>query len=550
MLDMVVGRALCAVAGLATLTTTVAAYAESKCHVVELDFQPAEIATGAAMRAPSQIVVWVEDKTGNYVDTVFITQQTGTYGLGNRPGRMDFNSAPLWPYGKRTSTFPVWAEKKPERFDEIIFQDGAENNLSHRVEQSSLDPHFCRPMQPTGGDGVKFDAMTCASPSSTHTDKGVRSELAKSKYPPRQDMVRAEEDAPDLDTFPEMNPYDAVSGATPPVGELAKFNWPILDREPGDYVMWVEVSTEFDHNATYSVGARPSPMVSYSEYGEAYRGQPSLVFRVPFTITSEERIAQTTTYLGYGDPDGFDGDIRPPDSTITTDLVGSGLGRLGLVSDGNGDFRVRVTTRPEFDFVMPNAPGELTAAVLQSRSVTLSFVAPGDDAVSGTVRGYEIRYRAGTEPVTTENFDAPDSIAVPSSIAPAEAGTLEEIEINGLLPETAYTVGIRAFDDCRSTSPVASLAFTTPERTSGEVDACFIATAAYGSALAADVTMLRGFRDGLLRKTVLGELFVQAYYTFGPPVAGVVGESELLRATARAALGPVVNFARRHSPSR
>jgi hypothetical protein len=417
------------------------------------------------------------------------------------------------------------------------------------VEESSIDPHFCRPMQPTGSDGVKFDAMTCASPNSTHTDKGVRSSTIKSKYPPRQDMSRAAEDAPDIDTFPAMNPYDAVSGATPAIGELAKFNWPILEHPPGDYVMWVEVSTEFDHNATYSTTAFPSPQVSYSEYGEAYRGQPSLVFRVPFTITADERIAQTSDYYGYGDPMGVDGAIRPPDATITTDLLGSGLQRLALVSDASGEYRVRVITRPEFDFVLPNAPSELSTPVLSSRSATVSFIAPGDDAVSGTVRGYEIRYRVGSD-VTAENFDAPDTIVVPSSIVPAEAGTMQEIEIAGLLPETSYSVGIRAYDDCRSTSPVGAIAFTTPARTSGEVDACFIATAAYGSALAADVQMLRGVRDSLLRKTVLGELAVQAYYTFGPPVAGVVGESEILRATARAALGPVVSFARRNSAPR
>jgi hypothetical protein len=52
--------------------------------------------------------------------------------------------------------------------------------------------------------------------------------------------------------------------------------------------------------------------------------------------------------------------------------------------------------------------------------------------------------------------------------------------------------------------------------------------------------MLRRFRDLMLQSTVLGELAVEAYYTFGPAVAGVVGEYELLRATARAVIDPVV----------
>ena len=38
---------------------------------------------------------------------------------------------------------------------------------------------------------------------------------------------------------------------------------------------------------------------------------------------------------------------------------------------------------------------------------------------------------------------------------------------------------------------------------------------------------------------------VATYYTFGPAAAGVIGESELLRASARAILAPIVAFARR-----
>ena len=63
--------------------------------------------------------------------------------------------------------------------------------------------------------------------------------------------------------------------------------------------------------------------------------------------------------------------------------------------------------------------------------------------------------------------------------------------------------------------------------------------------MANDVEALRRFRDVYLKSTALGELAVETYYTFGPPVAGVVGESELLRATARTALTPIVKAVRR-----
>jgi hypothetical protein len=87
--------------------------------------------------------------------------------------------------------------------------------------------------------------------------------------------------------------------------------------------------------------------------------------------------------------------------------------------------------------------------------------------------------------------------------------------------------------------------FTTNDRALGQVDACFVATAAYGSLMANDVEMLRHFRDTALRSNVLGELFVESYYTFGPAVAGLVGESDDMRVTARQALAPLVAWVKR-----
>ena len=156
------------------------------------------------------------------------------------------------------------------------------------------------------------------------------------------------------------------------------------------------------------------------------------------------------------------------------------------------------------------------------------------------VAGYEVRYRAGE--MTADNFA--DSSLAPVALAPAAAGSLQTFLLDGLLPNTNYWIGIRAYDDCRNYSDLAILPITTADRQSGEVDACFIATAAYGSLMANDVEMLRSFRDSVLRSTVFGELAIETYYTFGPPVAGVVGESELLRATARGVLAPVVAVVR------
>ena len=58
--------------------------------------------------------------------------------------------------------------------------------------------------------------------------------------------------------------------------------------------------------------------------------------------------------------------------------------------------------------------------------------------------------------------------------------------------------------------------------------------------MANDVELLRHFRDSVLETNVLGELGVEAYYTFGPAAAAVIGESDLLRTSARGALRPLI----------
>ena len=532
-----------------SLALSPATTAAEQCQMVDVDFTPAHLASGS-MRLPLQIVAWIEDSSGNFVETIFITRQVGTFGLGNRPGRMDFNSGPLWPYGRRTGVFPVWAHRydaarataKPPYnhppFPEVVFQNDDDSNLSHPYNQSSPERHYCRPLISNEPAWAMADAGSCAS--SVYTDKGVLGSRT-SLYPPRADVVKTPTDHASVDEFLSLNPFDAISGATPPDGSPALVSWSIPRGFPtGSYVMWLEVSREFDHNPTYSVSAYPAPSpISWSEYGQPYRGQPSILYQVPFQISNTETVATTATYAGYGAPDGRDGDLRPPDGTITVDVVGSGAQRLALASGG---YRVQVTARPEFDFAPPGAAANLQASAVTSNAATILFTAPGDDGLVGKVKGYEVRMRADGQPIDETNFA--DSFPITKTLVPVAPGAVQALDIDGLLFETDYQVAIRAFDDCRNYGPITTLQFTTADRAIGEVDACFVATAAYGSVMANDVELLRRFRDSVLQQSVLGELAVEAYYTFGPAVSGVVGESDLLRATARSILDPIVDRVR------
>ena len=71
---------------------------------------------------------------------------------------------------------------------------------------------------------------------------------------------------------------------------------------------------------------------------------------------------------------------------------------------------------------------------------------------------------------------------------------------------------------------------------------CFIATAAFGTALEPQVELLKKFRDQYLLTNSLGRGFVQNYYQYSPPVADYIAEHEYLRYIVRLALYPLIGF--------
>lgn len=72
---------------------------------------------------------------------------------------------------------------------------------------------------------------------------------------------------------------------------------------------------------------------------------------------------------------------------------------------------------------------------------------------------------------------------------------------------------------------------------------CFIATAAYGTPMAAEVDVLRTMRDNHLLTTTAGTVFVDTYYRLSPMAADVIAGSPALRSIARAFLYPVLLIA-------
>ena len=74
----------------------------------------------------------------------------------------------------------------------------------------------------------------------------------------------------------------------------------------------------------------------------------------------------------------------------------------------------------------------------------------------------------------------------------------------------------------------------------GGTSGCFIATAAYGSALDPHVAALREFRDRYLQRSAPGRAFIRFYYRHSPPVAAAIARHNSLRFAVRAMLTPLV----------
>ncbi len=64
-------------------------------------------------------------------------------------------------------------------------------------------------------------------------------------------------------------------------------------------------------------------------------------------------------------------------------------------------------------------------------------------------------------------------------------------------------------------------------------EACFIATAVYGTPVAEEVDILRQFRDEFLLNNPAGKVFVAVYYKLSPPMAEFISKHRVLRAVVR-----------------
>jgi hypothetical protein len=615
------------------------------CTLFWLASAPALAQDGAARRvelrftpvARAQMALWIESGDGARFATVRLTASVSVQGIGNRPGATQMNSGFRWPYGRREGVLPVWGYRRIERggepFRRVIFNnrrsEGDASSASTPSEpRNTRDDYFCLSFNRELSGRDALDAVSCASVFNSNKGRymleedvangyaepwqedgaGVmRAMPSWSLYPPRRDVAACSSDYcgdhADVHRYAwdarlAMPDIDAVTMATP-AGDVAQrivFDIPSSWPE-GVYVAYLEINVEGDYNEHYDATVNPTPTAPSGmwdywaiNYGYPYRGQPSVVFRVPFRLEPGGGAWDVAEPFGYGALHGESDVIAEMDGTITDDpdvAAGSGADRLGLDRFGRR-FRVVVPgwniceqpdppeacgrgctpgddtcseeliCGPELECVgrcdVSMAPGGVedftvlphTDEKQSHRYAHLSFRVP--DSVRGISR-YEVR--VGTEPIVdAESFEralpavqaAIDRIEL-TVPADGQVGDLVELDFGGLTPQTTYYVGMRAFDECNAPSSIATAEVTTTEIHFTTVSPCFVATAAYGSPLEPRVAALRRFRDRHLRTNVLGRAFVSLYETVGPHAADAIRDDDTLRSAVRFALEPIVALA-------
>jgi len=105
------------------------------------------------------------------------------------------------------------------------------------------------------------------------------------------------------------------------------------------------------------------------------------------------------------------------------------------------------------DTTPPAAVTNLTISAVTSNSVSLIWIAPGDDGNIGTAASYDLRY--GTNLIAEANWTtATQAVGEPT---PAPAGTSQAFTVNGLLPGTIYYFALKTTDETNNLSPISNV---------------------------------------------------------------------------------------------
>jgi hypothetical protein len=125
-----------------------------------------------------------------------------------------------------------------------------------------------------------------------------------------------------------------------------------------------------------------------------------------------------------------------------------------------------------------------------------------------------------------------------------DRGTVVELVANhvGNSPFVKWTGDVSTVSDVEdaNTSITMNDNYAIKATFSCGYEMCFIATAAYGTAMAKEIQILRRVRDEHLLPNPAGQALVDLYYRFSPPIAKFISDHPSLKPMVRVGLRPII----------
>ncbi len=205
-------------------------------------------------------------------------------------------------------------------------------------------------------------------------------------------------------------------------------------------------------------------------------------------------------------------------ATLKTVIAGNGDSVGGLSAFAASGKRANAHKAIAYPLISSISPTSATAG-----SSALTLTVTGANFVNGSV----VRWNGADRPTTFVS-----STQLTAAIPAGDLGTAG-----------SGSVSVYNATPVAVTSNTSTFTVVSPS-VGGGGGGCFIATAAYGTAMAAEVRYLRAVRDRYLLTNAAGRAFVETYYRFSPPVADFIRPSALLRAWVRLWLQPLVALSR------